>query len=619
MTVKAAGTTMATTVLGKRRAAGNFPSVRAKRARAIALNDENADPQSTQSTGISVLDEHGMDLDDQNLASCRPADLLPKDTKALRTPFPVKPTPPSTPLQSESAKRNDESKLLTPQTPRHREALSKKVPVTPCRSTGLRGKLLTPRASPSPRGSPTIYSEARQPFSRSAHPSRLIGREAERSEILSFIQEGINAMSGRCLYVSGPPGTGKSALINEICNGLEANSSVRKANINCMSIKGAKDIYLKLVNDLGENIEEAVIDEVKHLQSIFCPKTKSTKKMFVVTMDEIDHLLSLDLDIFYSLFEWSLKPKSRLILLGIANALDLTDRFLPRLKARNLRPQLLPFLPYTAPQIELVITTKLKSLLPIGSDDKPQDFIPFVHPSAIQFCSKKVAAQSGDLRKAFTLIHRTIDLVEKEVKRAHQLQLSPSKRPLSENPNLSSPSRSSVSTASGLASLTSSSAPRATIAHVAQISAATLGNGITERLQGLNLQQKAVLCALASREKAGGSLQVGSIRQTPTKPRSIGQPTVGQLYETYCALCTKENALHPLTKTEFTDVVGGLETLGLVGEGSGGTGFLKRTPSKKGIKGEKTRMMNWVTVQELEQCLTGPGSGILKRLLAGRE
>ncbi|KAL9612861.1 MAG: hypothetical protein Q9167_002545 [Letrouitia subvulpina] len=615
---------MATTVLGKRRAAGNSPTVRAKRSCTIALNDENADPQSTQSTGISVLDEHGMDLDDQNLASCPPADILPKDTKALRTRLAVKPTSPSTTLYSGNAKRNDESKLLTPQTPRHRDALSKKVPVTPCRLTGLHGKLLTPRASPSPHGSSTIYSKARQLFSRSAHPGRLIGREAERSEILSFIQEGINSMSGRCLYVSGPPGTGKSALINEICNGLEANSSVRKANINCMSIKGAKDIYLKMINDLGENIEDVEVDEVKHLQSIFCPRTKSTKKIFVVTMDEIDHLLSLDLDIFYRLFEWSLKPKSRLILLGIANALDLTDRFLPRLKARNLKPQLLPFLPYTAPQIELVIKTKLKSLLPMGSDDKLQDFIPFVHPSAIQFCSKKVAAQSGDLRKAFTLIYRTIDLVEKEVKRAHQdstaarrLQLSPSKSPLSENPNLSSPSRSSMSTASELASLTTSSAPRATIAHVAQISATTLSNDITERLQGLNLQQKAVLCALASLEKPGGSLQAGSIHQTPTKPRLVGKPTVGQLYETYCSLCTMENALHPLTKTEFIDVVGGLETLGLVGEGSGGTGFLKGTPSKKGPQKEKTRMMNWVTVKELEQCLTGPGSAILKRLLAG--
>ncbi|KAI4161866.1 MAG: hypothetical protein LQ342_004557 [Letrouitia transgressa] len=93
---------MATTVLGKRRAAGNPPTVRVKRVRAIAPNDENADPQSTQSAGIFVLDEHGMDLDDQDLASCLPADLLPKDTRALRTRSTVKPTSPSTPLQSEN-------------------------------------------------------------------------------------------------------------------------------------------------------------------------------------------------------------------------------------------------------------------------------------------------------------------------------------------------------------------------------------------------------------------------------------------------------------------------------------------------------------------------------------
>ena len=45
---------------------------------------------------------------------------------------------------------------------------------------------------------------------------------------------------------------------------------------------------------------------------------------------------------------------------GIANALDLTDRILPRLQARpNCKPQLLHFAPYTKDQIVAILEDRL--------------------------------------------------------------------------------------------------------------------------------------------------------------------------------------------------------------------------------------------------------------------
>ena len=512
--------------------------------------------------------------------------------------------------------------LPTPQTPRHRDAISKKVPITPRHRVGLVGKPLTPctpRTPSTPSKSSTIYNAARQLFVRSADPGRLIGREEERKELKFFLQNGIESRSGRCLYVSGPPGTGKSALVTEVCHELDETPDIRTVYINCMSVKNSKDIYAKLTEDLindGEDFEECAI---ARLRKMFISK-KSTNSMYVVTLDEIDHLLTLDLEILYTLFEWSLDRSSRLILIGIANALDLTDRFLPRLKARNLKPQFLPFLPYTAPQIASVISSKLKSLSSIQASSQP-DHTPFVHPAAIQLCSKKVASQTGDLRKAFDIIRRTIDLVESETKQKHQQESkspekTPSKSPLSENPNLSSTHQRLIDPTASLSLLSPLTAPRATIAHIARVSASALSNGTSQRLQILNLQQKAALCALISLQKR--SRRTRSIFETPSKTSSMSTaPTIRKLYEIYRSLCKQENGLHPLTATEFTDVIGGLETLGLLGN-EDGRGFTKKTPGKKGVvKGEERTVVSWVSESEVEGCLDGAGGDILRSLLRG--
>ena len=512
--------------------------------------------------------------------------------------------------------------LPTPKTPRHRDAPSKRVPVTPRHRVGLVGKPLTPHTTSTPSTPsilPTVYNCARQLFTRSANPGRLVGREEERTELHTFIEEGIKSKSGRCLYVSGPPGTGKSALVSEVCRDIQGIEGVKTAYINCMSTKCSKDIYGKLTRELDGHDDEVDCDEMEHLRAMLFPKRKPSADVYMVILDEIDHLLTLDPEMLYTLFQWSLQRSSRLILIGIANALDLTDRFLPRLKARNLKPQLLPFLPYTAPQITSVIATKLKSLSP--DPTTPVDYLPFVHPAAIQLCSRKAASQSGDLRKAFDIMRRTIDLIEIETKQKHQsdlaakaLQSSPSKTPLSENPNLSFPKHKSLSITASLATLTPLTAPRATIAHVSRVSAAALSNGISERLQKLNLQQKAALCALIYHQKA--TRKASSIFSTPS--RLSHAPSVRKLYETYCTLCKREGALHPLSNTEFVDVLGGLETLGLLGEENCGRGISGKegTPTRKGKKvGEEKRFVSFVDEEEVKSCLGGVSGGILRCLL----
>ena len=77
--------------------------------------------------------------------------------------------------------------------------------------------------------------------------------------------------------------------------------------------------------------------------------------MFLLLYHHHHHLFSL----FFPLsrrvcdqvFEWPTLPGASVLLIGIANGLDLTDRVLPFLKAQGCHPQTLNFSTYTKQQV----------------------------------------------------------------------------------------------------------------------------------------------------------------------------------------------------------------------------------------------------------------------------
>ncbi|GAB7359354.1 hypothetical protein MBLNU230_g6005t1 [Neophaeotheca triangularis] len=529
----------------------------------------------------------------------------------------------------------------TPQTPRHRDALSKKVPITPRHRVlvgGLQFTPKTPRTPTTPSGTSTaVYNQARQLFSRCSAPGKLIGRLEEKQELSDFLERSFESDSAGCLYVSGPPGTGKSAFVQEICEGAKKRDSVDYSVVNCMSVKSGKDLGEKLSEDLNLKANAGL----DYLRSCFVSGKKQAERKYLVILDEVDRLVDLDIALLYSLFEWSMQPNSRLVLIGIANALDLTDRFLPRLKSRGLKPELLPFMPYSAPQIAQVLSEKLRSLSSVESTN-----LPFLQPAAIQFCAKKVAAQTGDLRKAFDICRRAVDLAEQETRdKDAKLALqdgSPSKTPLMDNINLTSPvtphSPSKGANSSTQPELpiprpayTVDTAPRATIAHMAKVTSQAFNNNAIHRLSTLNLQQKAVLCSLAALEKRKRDSQLSkTMFATPSKKPDTASPSVKQLFEAYTAICKREKLLAPLSGNEFRDVVSGLETQGLVQPADGRMGTFaspltpSKTPGRRGkggfagaAVGDERRVASAVGRSELAGGLEGVGGELLREILEG--
>ncbi|GAW14432.1 hypothetical protein ANO14919_038340 [Xylariales sp. No.14919] len=584
-----------------------------RQTRSSILNDENEDPEAA-----AVRD----DTDDSD---------TPTKLEITEQFFP------GTPSKRASRVNNGKQdfKPVTPSTPRFRDALSR-VPVTPrhrVMSAGRISKRQTPQTPFTPAAIQTVYHHARQLFSRSADPGQLTGRDEERQHLTQFLQRSKTSAPSGCIYVSGPPGTGKSAMVHEVTQALVDSTSIKKAYVNCMSIKSSKDLYETLLEQIADPSNLPDGDATTVIEKLLMPRKKSTS-VYLIVLDEIDHILTLDLESLYKVFEWSMQKTSRLLLVGIANALDLTDRFLPRLKSRNLKPELLPFLPYSAVQIKKIITSRLKSLVPEGSP------LPFIHPAAIELCSRKVSSQTGDLRKAFEICRRAIDLVEMETKQKHEAEVkekillaTPSRRPLGEKANLSSPPRDrpakdvSSMLAESLKTLTIENAPRVSIAHLNKITAAAFSNGTSQRLKTLNLQQKAALCSLMALEKRNRASRSALVSPSPAKSQTAA-PTIKVLYETYNILCTRDSVLHPLSASEFREVVGNLETLSLVSEVDGKTGSLAmlQTPSKRSKRADfaagvglvdERKVASCVGEKELEQAIEGLGTDILKSILSG--
>lgn len=142
--------------------------------------------------------------------------------------------------------------------------------------------------------------------------------------------------------------------------------------INCMQLQTPDALFKHLCEALGvtkkgsvgkvnsEKLLRKFLAESKPTQSSKNPGRKLTKAqarklqldsteqkgMIVLIADEIDRLRTTDNHVLYSLFELSAIPNSPLILLTIANALDMTDRILPRLLNSHCMFILLPNIHY---------------------------------------------------------------------------------------------------------------------------------------------------------------------------------------------------------------------------------------------------------------------------------
>ncbi|KAF7257816.1 hypothetical protein EG68_05063 [Paragonimus skrjabini miyazakii] len=247
-------------------------------------------------------------------------------------------------------------------------------------------------------------------FTGSASGEGLPGREHEFDSIYTFISGKLLQNTGGCMYISGLPGTGKTASVNAVLSAMtNAQATFQKIVINGMQVNDPKQVYVHILKQLTGTLATAR-QAAQVLECEFCaPRLSKSRRVaedqltpVVLVIDELDLLCTRRQDVLYNLFDWPTRPSGRrsLIVLAIANTMDLPERLLHPRVASRLGLTRLTFAPYSHEQLVSIVHSQLACSLANSFQEK-----------ALELAARKVAAVSGDVRRALDICRRAAEIV----------------------------------------------------------------------------------------------------------------------------------------------------------------------------------------------------------------
>lgn len=243
-------------------------------------------------------------------------------------------------------------------------------------------------------------------------PKSLPCRNKEMEEITAFIKGAISddQCLGRCLYIHGVPGTGKTMSVLSVMRSLK--SEVDAGNIQPYTFVEINGLKLATPENIYRVIYEALNGhrvswkKALHLLNERFVEGKKTReeaaRPCILLIDELDLLVTRNQSVLYNILDWPTKPHSKLIVIGIANTMDLPEKLLPRISSR-MGIHRLCFGPYNYQQLQEIISSRLKGL-------------DVFEKQAIEFASRKVAAISGDARRALEICRRAAEIADYRMK-----------------------------------------------------------------------------------------------------------------------------------------------------------------------------------------------------------
>ena len=177
--------------------------------------------------------------------------------------------------------------------------------------------------------------------------------------------------------------------------------------LNGMETRHPHDIYSMLWDELKTNEVGRVNSKraAANLKKYFTTP-KVADELIVVMLDEIDYVVTKSQEVLYDMFDLPLlsmehQSGRQLIMIGVSNMLNLPDKLHPRVQSRIGGARVF-FKSYSVEETKAILRSKLEAASPIYE---------VFHDDAILYASKKTAAMSGDIRKAFHMCKQAAELV----------------------------------------------------------------------------------------------------------------------------------------------------------------------------------------------------------------
>ncbi|KAI8037153.1 origin recognition complex subunit 1 [Drosophila gunungcola] len=244
---------------------------------------------------------------------------------------------------------------------------------------------------------------AREQLHVSVVPKSLPCREREFENIYAFLEGKIQDQCGGCMYVSGVPGTGKTATVTGVIRTLQRMANQNELptfeflEINGMRLTEPRQAYVQIYKQLtGKTVSwEQAHSLLEKRFTTPAPRRVTT----VLLVDELDILCNRRQDVVYNLLDWPTKSAAKLVVVTIANTMDLPERLLMGKVTSRLGLTRLTYQPYSHKQLQEIVTARLG-----GSEAFKGE--------AVQLVARKVAAVSGDARRALDICRRATEIAD---------------------------------------------------------------------------------------------------------------------------------------------------------------------------------------------------------------
>lgn len=238
-------------------------------------------------------------------------------------------------------------------------------------------------------------------------------RSLEQQSIEAYIRKGLDTVGGyHSLYISGMPGTGKTASVLasiKKLSGLSKRKVIKEFQcflINGMKINNNNMIYKQIYSKIFANeaklnpykccklLDEFFKDRISYNFNLELRDSRNIHIILII--DEVDCLVTKKMSLLYNIFNWSLYPNAKLIIISISNTIDLPQRTINKVSSRIGSNQI-SFKPYQRDELEKILKVTLPNYNLFTND-------------AIKYCCSKVASISGDIRRILTICKYAEDL-----------------------------------------------------------------------------------------------------------------------------------------------------------------------------------------------------------------